>query len=96
MEASMCSTCCSCSPTGADNSPATRTAFLTRQPVWALAGARYVMNCVRIGGRAGKFATGEIELFTTCLGGPACRFHDSSAVHSAVVRGVSISAFSVA
>jgi UDP-N-acetylglucosamine 1-carboxyvinyltransferase len=32
---------------------------------------------------------GEIELFTTCLGGPACRFHDSSAVHSAVVRGVS-------
>ena len=32
---------------------------------------------------------GEIELFDTCLGGPACRFHDSSAVHSAVVRGVS-------
>jgi UDP-N-acetylglucosamine 1-carboxyvinyltransferase len=32
---------------------------------------------------------GEIELFTTCLGGPACRFHDSNAVHSAVVRGVS-------
>jgi UDP-N-acetylglucosamine 1-carboxyvinyltransferase len=31
----------------------------------------------------------EIELFDTCLGGPACRFHDSSAVHSAVVRGVS-------
>jgi len=30
----------------------------------------------------------EIELFDTCLGGPACRFHDSSAVHSAVVRGV--------
>jgi UDP-N-acetylglucosamine 1-carboxyvinyltransferase len=32
---------------------------------------------------------GEIELFSTCLGGPACRFHDSNAVHSAVVRGVS-------
>jgi UDP-N-acetylglucosamine 1-carboxyvinyltransferase len=32
---------------------------------------------------------GEIELFETCLGGPACRFHDSNAVHSAVVRGVS-------
>lgn len=32
---------------------------------------------------------GEIELFSTCLGGPACRFHDSSHVHSAVVRGVS-------
>jgi UDP-N-acetylglucosamine 1-carboxyvinyltransferase len=31
----------------------------------------------------------EIELFDTCLGGPACRFHDSSALHSAVVRGVS-------
>jgi UDP-N-acetylglucosamine 1-carboxyvinyltransferase len=31
----------------------------------------------------------EIELFDTCLGGPACRFHDSSAMHSAVVRGVS-------
>lgn len=31
----------------------------------------------------------EIELFSTCLGGPACRFHDTSAVHSAVVRGVS-------
>ncbi|HEY8543978.1 MAG TPA: UDP-N-acetylglucosamine 1-carboxyvinyltransferase [Acidimicrobiales bacterium] len=31
----------------------------------------------------------EIELFDTCLGGPACRFHDSSAIHSAVVRGVS-------
>jgi UDP-N-acetylglucosamine 1-carboxyvinyltransferase len=36
-----------------------------------------------------KAMGGEIELFTTCLGGPACRFHDSSAVHSAVVRGVS-------
>ena len=32
---------------------------------------------------------GEIELFSTCLGGPACRFHDSSYLHSAVVRGVS-------
>jgi len=32
---------------------------------------------------------GEIELFSTCLGGPACRFHDTNAVHSAVVRGVS-------
>jgi UDP-N-acetylglucosamine 1-carboxyvinyltransferase len=31
----------------------------------------------------------EIELYDTCLGGPACRFHDSNAVHSAVVRGVS-------
>ena len=31
----------------------------------------------------------EIELFATCLGGPACRFHDTDAVHSAVVRGVS-------
>jgi UDP-N-acetylglucosamine 1-carboxyvinyltransferase len=32
---------------------------------------------------------GEIELFETCLGGPACRFHDGNATHSAVVRGVS-------
>ena len=32
---------------------------------------------------------GEIELFDTCLGGDACRFHDTNAVHSAVVRGVS-------
>jgi UDP-N-acetylglucosamine 1-carboxyvinyltransferase len=32
---------------------------------------------------------GEIELFSSCLGGPACRFHDTSALHSAVVRGVS-------
>jgi len=31
---------------------------------------------------------GEIELFDTCLGGPACRFHDGNAIHSAVVRGV--------
>jgi UDP-N-acetylglucosamine 1-carboxyvinyltransferase len=32
---------------------------------------------------------GEIELFATCLGGPACRFHETSNLHSAVVRGVS-------
>ena len=32
---------------------------------------------------------GEIELFSTCLGGPACRFHEGSYLHSAVVRGVS-------
>ena len=25
-----------------------------------------------------KAMGGEIELFDTCLGGPACRFHDSS------------------
>jgi len=31
----------------------------------------------------------EIELFAMCLGGPACRFHDTSSLHSAVVRGVS-------
>ncbi|MFP3901621.1 MAG: UDP-N-acetylglucosamine 1-carboxyvinyltransferase [Acidimicrobiia bacterium] len=31
----------------------------------------------------------EIELFDTCLGGPACRFNDTNALHSAVVRGVS-------
>ena len=31
----------------------------------------------------------EIEVYDTCLGGPACRYHDTSAVHSAVVRGVS-------
>ncbi|MEV0402232.1 UDP-N-acetylglucosamine 1-carboxyvinyltransferase [Actinoallomurus sp. NPDC050550] len=31
----------------------------------------------------------EIEVFSACLGGPACRFHDSNSVHSAVVRGVS-------
>src|SRR3546814_17200881 len=35
-----------------------------------------------------KAMGGEIELFDTCLGGPACRFHDSSALHSAVLRGV--------
>ena len=32
---------------------------------------------------------GEIELFSTCLGGPACRFHEASHMHSAVVRGIS-------
>ncbi len=31
----------------------------------------------------------EIELFSTCLGGSACRFHEKSYRHSAVVRGVS-------
>lgn len=31
----------------------------------------------------------EIELFSTCLGGESCRFHDTNAVHSAIVRGVS-------
>jgi len=31
----------------------------------------------------------EIELFNTCLGGPACRFHDTDAVHSAIVKGIS-------
>lgn len=29
----------------------------------------------------------EIEVFAACLGGPACRFHDTNAVHSAIVRG---------
>ena len=29
----------------------------------------------------------EIELYDSCLGGPDCRFHESKAVHSAVVRG---------
>ena len=43
---------------------------------------RYPASVVRAMG-------GEVELFDTCLGGPACRFHDSNAVHSAVVRGVS-------
>jgi len=32
---------------------------------------------------------GEIELFASCLGGPACRFHETSNRHSAVVRGIS-------
>jgi UDP-N-acetylglucosamine 1-carboxyvinyltransferase len=36
-----------------------------------------------------KAMGGEIELFDTCLGGPACRFHDTGFLHSAVVRGVS-------
>ncbi|CAN5454496.1 UDP-N-acetylglucosamine 1-carboxyvinyltransferase [soil metagenome] len=31
----------------------------------------------------------EIELFSTCLGGESCRFHDTNAKHSAVVKGVS-------
>ncbi|MCG5212442.1 UDP-N-acetylglucosamine 1-carboxyvinyltransferase [Streptosporangium sp. KLBMP 9127] len=31
----------------------------------------------------------EIEVFDVCLGGPACRYHDTNAKHSAVVRGVS-------
>ncbi|MFB9961175.1 UDP-N-acetylglucosamine 1-carboxyvinyltransferase [Sinosporangium siamense] len=31
----------------------------------------------------------EIEVFNVCLGGPACRYHDTNAKHSAVVRGVS-------
>ncbi|AUH39066.1 UDP-N-acetylglucosamine 1-carboxyvinyltransferase [Streptomyces sp. CMB-StM0423] len=31
----------------------------------------------------------EIEVYDTCLGGPACRYHDTGALHSAVVRGVS-------
>jgi UDP-N-acetylglucosamine 1-carboxyvinyltransferase len=26
-------------------------------------------------------------VYAACLGGPACRFHDTNAVHSAVVRG---------
>lgn len=30
----------------------------------------------------------EIEVYATCLGGPACRYHDTAALHSAVVRGV--------
>lgn len=32
---------------------------------------------------------GEIELFSSCLGGPACRFYETSNLHSAVVRGIS-------
>jgi UDP-N-acetylglucosamine 1-carboxyvinyltransferase len=31
----------------------------------------------------------EIEVFAACLGGPACRFQDTNALHSAVIRGVS-------
>ena len=33
-----------------------------------------------------KAMGGEIGLFATCLGGPACRFHDTSYLHSAVVE----------
>jgi UDP-N-acetylglucosamine 1-carboxyvinyltransferase len=29
----------------------------------------------------------EIEVFPNCLGGPACRFHDGNAMHSAVIHG---------
>jgi UDP-N-acetylglucosamine 1-carboxyvinyltransferase len=29
----------------------------------------------------------EIELFDACLGGRDCRFHESEALHSAVVHG---------
>lgn len=32
----------------------------------------------------------EVELFSTCLGGwPACRFHETNNLHSAVVKGIS-------
>jgi UDP-N-acetylglucosamine 1-carboxyvinyltransferase len=31
----------------------------------------------------------EIELFSTCLGGESCRFHDTNSKHSAIVKGVS-------
>ncbi|MCU1356913.1 MAG: murA [Acidimicrobiales bacterium] len=31
----------------------------------------------------------EIELFSTCLGGESCRYHDTNSLHSAVVKGVS-------
>ena len=31
----------------------------------------------------------EIEVFAACLGGAACRFQDTNAAHSAVIRGVS-------
>ncbi|CAA9213855.1 MAG: UDP-N-acetylglucosamine 1-carboxyvinyltransferase [uncultured Acidimicrobiales bacterium] len=31
----------------------------------------------------------EVELFSACLGGPACRFHETNNMHSAVVKGVS-------
>ena len=31
----------------------------------------------------------EVELFSSCLGGPACRFHETNNLHSAVVKGVS-------
>jgi UDP-N-acetylglucosamine 1-carboxyvinyltransferase len=32
----------------------------------------------------------EIELFDQCLGGPACRFHETDDQHSAVVRGPTV------
>jgi UDP-N-acetylglucosamine 1-carboxyvinyltransferase len=32
----------------------------------------------------------EIELFSTCLGGESCRFHDTNALHSAIVKGVKL------
>jgi UDP-N-acetylglucosamine 1-carboxyvinyltransferase len=32
---------------------------------------------------------GEIQQFSSCLGGPACRFYETSNMHSALVRGVS-------
>src|SRR3569833_1509146 len=32
----------------------------------------------------------EIEVFNACLGGPACRFHDSNSVYLSVVCGVSM------
>jgi UDP-N-acetylglucosamine 1-carboxyvinyltransferase len=31
----------------------------------------------------------EVELFAACLGGPACRFHETNNLHSAVIKGVS-------
>jgi UDP-N-acetylglucosamine 1-carboxyvinyltransferase len=31
----------------------------------------------------------EVELFSACLGGPACRFHETNNLHSAVIKGVS-------
>ena len=31
----------------------------------------------------------EVELFSDCMGGPACRFHETNNLHSAVVKGVS-------
>ncbi len=31
----------------------------------------------------------EVELFSACLGGAACRFHETNNLHSAVVKGVS-------
>jgi len=31
----------------------------------------------------------EVEMFSSCLGGAACRFHETNNLHSAVVKGVS-------